>query len=163
MIPYYSNPTTRAALLAAVARWRGTPFHDHGNVLGVGVDCIHLAANLYTESGHLDTVPVFGPYHLGGGPHSERDLIHAWLDDSPRFRLAWQCRGLGEIAPRPPQMEFGDLVNFRIGRQPWHVGVVLENGRLCEVHQNARVSDNGSIHDATFRRALRAVWRPVTL
>lgn len=161
MTPYFSNPTTRSALSAAVGRWLRTPFHDHGNVRGVGVDCIHLAANLYCECGLIDRVPNFGPYTISGGHHSERDLIFAWLNDSPCFRLVWQIRAMGETSRELPDIQFGDLVNFRIGRQPWHVGILLDDHRLVEVHQGAKVSDQGSIEDATFRRQLRSVWRPI--
>lgn len=161
MTPYFSNPVALAALQQSADGWLGTPFHGHACVRGVGVDCIHLAAAILTECGHLPAVPDFGPYNLDGGHHEDASKVTDWLKASPRFHLCWrvpfQTPGGSYLMP-------GDVLCFRLGRVPWHVGLFIGGKDFIEVHQNlARTgkAELRNVEEPTWKNALRAVWRPI--
>ena len=113
MTPYFSNPIARAALWPSASSWLGTPFHGHACVRGHGVDCIHLAAAILTECGHLEAVPDFGPYNLDGGHHEDASKVTDWLKNSPRFHLCWR---VPFKTPGGSYLMPSDVLCFRLGK-----------------------------------------------
>ena len=57
----------------------GTPFHAFAAVKGVGVDCVHLGAEIYREAGHIDGYQ-FPTYAIDARQHSSRSALLDWLD-----------------------------------------------------------------------------------
>lgn len=91
--------------------WRGTPYHHHGRVRGVGVDCAMLLAEVYqacelvphVDAGHYPT-----DWHL----HRSEEVFVAWL-----LRL-----GAREVAA--PGL--GDVGLWQFGRTFSHGGIVVD-------------------------------------
>ncbi len=46
----------RAAVVAEAHRWLRTPYHKHGRVLGAGVDCSMLLAEVFEAAGAIPHV-----------------------------------------------------------------------------------------------------------
>lgn len=154
MRAYFDSPTALAALEQVANHWLGTPFAGHQCVAGAGVDCIHLAARVYVETGLLEAVPDFGRYNLDGGQHSPVDRVTEWLITSDRFMLDWSGRQPFKT-PAP-----GDLLCLQLGRQPWHCAVMLDAGEILEVHATSRVARR-PLADPTWSRRVASIWRPI--
>lgn len=101
---------TQQSIIDAALGWEGTPYHHHGRVRGVGVDCAMLLAEVYEAAGlipHVD--PGFYPtdWHF----HQDGELYLDWL-----LRYA-----VPVTDPQP-----GDAVLYRFGRVGSHGGIVLQ-------------------------------------
>jgi hypothetical protein len=55
---FFDSVEQRDNLVCIARSWLGTPFHPHAAIRGVGVDCVHLLAEIYRESG------LFAGYEL---------------------------------------------------------------------------------------------------
>ena len=157
MIDYYSSPLAVSTLLQAAHGWQGTPFEAFQCARGAGVDCVHLAAALYVESGHLRAIPRFPRYTMDGGKHSTKNVIRDWLEASGQFRLLFEKTPLRPVA-EPPSI--GDLLCFDLGRVEWHVGVMVNGNEFVEVHERA-TAGRRTLADSTWSRRLKAIWRPI--
>jgi cell wall-associated NlpC family hydrolase len=145
----------RAVLLECAAKpWIGTPFVAHSQVVGAGVDCVHLCAALYLATGALDK---FQPpaYALDGGHHNASSQVTDWLDKHPSFkRMSRPSIDAGALEP-------GDLLCFRFGKTEHHVGVLLHHGRFVHAPFR-RLVEYSSINEGVYRKCLQAVYRPMT-
>lgn len=104
------SATTRQAIVAEAQRWEGTPYHHHGRMLGVGVDCAMLLAEVYAA---LGLAPALDPGHYAPDWHLHR---------SEEQFLAWVARaGAVEV----PQPGLGDVGVWRFGRTYSHGGIVI--------------------------------------
>ena len=125
----------RAAVVAEARRWLGTPYHHMGRVLGAGVDCATLPAEIYAACGVMSCLNVaFYPqdWHLHRGDERYLAVVTAIA---------------GEVANPLP----GDFVLWRFGRCLAHgaividwpviihalnpVGVVLDDGESAGLNQ----------------------------
>jgi cell wall-associated NlpC family hydrolase len=152
--PYFANDTRLAQIFAVSRTWLGTPFHAHAGIRGAGVDCVHLCAAIYIECGALE---VFNPpkYALDGGQHASRSLVTDWVEKCDRF------------APVTPyqsalrdQLQVGDLLCFQVGRQAWHVGLLVKKTFFVHAFAGVGVVD-GLITQKIWQRRLVAAYRPV--
>ncbi|MHB8520734.1 MAG: C40 family peptidase [Limisphaerales bacterium] len=77
-------------LVTAARSWLGTPFHAHSAIKGAGVDCVHLAAEIYRAAGIIDN---FLPpqYSLDGGQHLDVSVIETYLEGLPQFACVWRA------------------------------------------------------------------------
>lgn len=106
----------RARVVAESGTWIGTPYHHHGCVKGVGVDCAQLLAAVYEVAGlvqHLDLGNYSPQWHL----HQGEEVYLRWLKDVGAVRLA---------PGQSPQA--GDVGVWRFGRTFSHGGIVVEGG-----------------------------------
>lgn len=134
-----------------VARsWIGTPFADHGRTRGVGVDCDHLVAEIYIELGLVKefTPP---PYTLDGWHAAQNNPVAEYLAQSGIFE---------SIPTTTPRHEWrpGDLITIRIGKVPYHLGILLKNLRFIHALRPRGVIES-SMSDATYWVRLNGLYR----
>ena len=108
---------TRAAAVAEALSWLGTPYHHHGRIKGVGVDCAMLLAEVFERAGaveHVDIGPADYPHdwHL----HNVRELFADWL-----------ARYADPLPPEEPPL-LADVGLWRYGLTASHGGIVVEPG-----------------------------------
>lgn len=107
----------REAFVAAARSLVGTPYHAHGRLPGVGVDCIG--------------VPIVSCWLSGIKP---RTFDVQGYSMQPDGTLLARCDEHMTRIPRE-QMQAGDVVVARWGVDPHHFGVVAENkGRRTIIH-----------------------------
>lgn len=101
--------TTRTAFATEARAWLGTPFHWQASLKGVGCDCKGLVAGVARELG----LPEGESLHarLGDYGHDGRVPARLLLD------------GLAATLQRTIAPEAGDVLLFRIGGTPTHLGV----------------------------------------
>ena len=146
---FYNTPARQVELTEAAQRWLGTPFHPHACLRGVGVDCAHLVLSILQETGAIKDWAL-PDYTMDGGDHRDTSLVTEWLEGNPRFQ------SLPEGEPALP----GDLVCFRLGRVPHHVGLVIAPNRFIHAMRNYGVIQS-QLDDPTFAKRLTATFRPV--
>jgi NlpC/P60 family putative phage cell wall peptidase len=102
-------------IVAAARTWIGTPFEHQGRLKGAGVDCAGLVVGVARELGlpHADVD--------GYGRNPRRALLEA--------ELAAQMDPIALAELRP-----GDVLLFRIEREPQHLGIVSSIEPLAVVH-----------------------------
>lgn len=133
-------------LQGAAAEWLNarTPFVLRGHSRRFGVDCVHLAHALYTESG-IALPPIPRDYFIDESRHSRTGKLLAWIESSGCFTAVPVG---GDYRP-------GTILCGEVGLAPYHVAVVFEPGRA--VHA---IRDHGvcsiSIRDPLFRKVNHA-------
>lgn len=127
-------------------RWIGTPFRKGAAILGAGVDCVHLALEIYREAG-LPITDTFGDYSLDGGRHLETSKVVSWLKESPHFKRV-ECD------------EPGDLILFRIGGVEHHVGVGVSGSTFVHAIKKHGVIES-NLADSTWTKRRSLVYRPI--
>lgn len=117
------TPAQRKAVVAEATTWLSTPYHSHGRIKGVGVDCAMLLLETYSRAGII--VP-FDPGH-----YPEQFGLHR----SEEQFLGFVERYATEIdAPRA-----GDCVLFRFGRCYSHGGIMVDEVRLIHAVMRERM------------------------
>ncbi len=113
----------RAAVVAAVRAWIGTPYHHAADVKGVGVDCAMLLVRVYCDLGLV-------------GPFDPRPYTRDWMlhRDEERY--------LGFLLARTHLVDtpgLGDVILFKIGRCFAHGGIVTTTAplRICHAFSPA--------------------------
>ena len=100
----------RLAVVQEALCWLGTPYHHQGRVMGAGVDCGMLLAEVFEGAGVLPhVIPEDYPadWHL----HRDGERMKALVTEHAR----------PVDAPLP-----GDIVLFRYGRCLSHAAIVIE-------------------------------------
>jgi hypothetical protein len=93
---------------------------------------------------------------MDGGQHAEQSRVIDYLERSGRFDLVWK-----QEEEKPLAIIAGDLLCFKIGRQPHHVGIAVSPVKFVHVHRGHPVKES-LVNDTTFRKRLTHVYRPVT-
>jgi|WetSurMetagenome_2_1015567.scaffolds.fasta_scaffold274631_2 hypothetical protein len=148
MIAFFSTAERIAQLHLAAQRWDGTPFIAHACACGRGVDCVHLAAALYIESGALAR---FDPpaYTLDAGSHNNTSQVLDYLVHDAHFA---EVSATGLMA--------GDALALNVRLSSHHVGVMLDGERFIHVLFN-RGTMVSSLKEQLYSRRIVAVYRPV--
>lgn len=136
--------STPRQLVAQEARaWLGTPYHHHGRIRGVGVDCAMLLAEVYQACGivgHLDPGHYATDWHL----HRSEELF-----------LGWASANATEV--QTPAL--GDVGIWRFGRTYSHGGIVVQVDPLpiiVHAHLPSRAVVATALHEHPFSgRAVR--------
>ena len=145
--PFIQSESDQERLLAIIESWLGTPFHAHAGIKSVGVDCVHLVAEIYREAGLLEECR-FPAYAIDAGQHRQDSMLLEWLDRSPNFQRVEEGR------------EVGDLFCFRFGRSAHHLGICAGGSKF--IHALLRRSVRYALlDDPTYGRRLVATYRPV--
>jgi cell wall-associated NlpC family hydrolase len=113
-----SEPSARAAVVAAARAWRGTPYHHAADIKGVGADCAMLLVRVYCD---LGLVEKFDPR-----PYTNDWMLHR---DDEKFLGFLLARAHVVETARP-----GDVILFRYGRCYSHGGIVTSADPLTIVH-----------------------------
>jgi cell wall-associated NlpC family hydrolase len=143
--------TDRQRHLAHVAQsWLGTPFHPHAAIRGVGVDCVHLLAEICREP-DLFAGYELPRYTMDGGDHTDASQVLSWLEAHPRFR---------RIDLASEALAAGDLITFRLGRVAHHVGPILSQKTFLHAIRDCGVLES-RIDEKTYARRLLQAYRPV--
>ena len=121
------TPEQRCAVVAEARSWLHTPYHHHGRIKGVGVDCAQLLCAVYEECGVVPHVDP-GFYPTDWFLHRSEELFSHWL-----FKYA----GVFEQSTQEPQP--GDVALFRFGRCFSHGAIVVEGGLLVHAYINRGV------------------------
>lgn len=135
----------RAAFVAAARGWLGTPFHHQAAVRQVGCDCIGLLRGVAAELG------------LSQGTVGETRYQGYSRAPDPRLLL----RGLGESLTRVEGGLAGalpgDILLFRIDRDPQHLAIMTDAGMIHAYARRLRVVEHGI--DDTWRARFVSAWR----
>lgn len=99
----------RAAVVAEARSWLGTPYHPHGRLKGVGVDCAMLPAEVYHATGLIPRLEV-EPYPVDWHLHRDEERYLTKVLDH---------------AHEVPCSQPGDLVLYRWGRCFAHGAIVV--------------------------------------
>ena len=112
----------REAVITEARTWLGTPYHHHGRLKGVGVDCGQSLCAIYEAAGV--TAPIDpGTYSTAWHLHRNEELYVQWLER------------VGAVRTEQPQA--GDVALFRFGRTFSHGGVLVDRHTVLHayVHQ----------------------------
>ena len=150
MNAFFDSVEQRDNLVRIARSWLGTPFHPHAAIRGVGVDCVHLLAEIYRETG-LFAGYELPRYTMGGGDHADVSLVVSWLEAHPRFR---------RLDLAADTLAAGDLVTFRLGRVAHHVGLMLSEKTFLHAIRDCGVLES-RIDEKTYARRLLQAYRPV--
>ncbi len=116
----------------------GTPFHHQGRRAGIGLDCIGLIVHAMQAAG----LEVRDCIDYGRRPEGERLL------------QALAAHGFYKAET----IEAGDVLIFRIGREPQHAGLALDAARMIHAYTPiGRVVETGL--GETWQRRLTGIYR----
>jgi cell wall-associated NlpC family hydrolase len=103
--------TTRQDAVNEALTWLGTPYHHHGRVKGVGVDCGQILIAVYSAVGKTQarTIEYAHDWHLH---HGEEQFL-AFLDSFGAHEIT--------TAPQP-----GDIAVYKFGRCFSHGAIVID-------------------------------------
>lgn len=113
----------RERVVREALSWVGTPYHHHGRLRGVGVDCAMLLAEVYSAAGVIER-PAPGIYPVDWHLHRNEEIFLGWLGRVGAWRTD---------EPRP-----GDVAIYRFGRTFSHGAVVVDD-ELRVVHSYIRL------------------------
>lgn len=104
----------RAELVHEAMSWLDTPYHHHGRIKGVGVDCAMLLCEVFERCGLVDRVE---PGHYPSDWHLNRsdEIFMGQLERAGAVRVA---------CPQP-----GDIGLFQFGRCFSHGAIVVTHDR----------------------------------
>jgi cell wall-associated NlpC family hydrolase len=114
---------TRTRIIQEARTWIGTPYHDHGGVKGVGVDCAHLLVKVYSAVGLVPeniNLPDYTPFWY---LHSDSD---------------WGLEELAKYTQDVDVLEVGDILIFKFGRAYSHGCIVSCLSPLTVIHAYGR-------------------------
>jgi cell wall-associated NlpC family hydrolase len=94
--------------------WVGTPYHHHGRVKGVGVDCAQILAAVYEDAGVIPHTEL-GNYPREWHLHHDEERYTGWLKKAGGTQVE------GDVLQ-------GDIAVFRFGRTFSHGAIVVSAG-----------------------------------
>lgn len=109
----------RDAVIKAAESWLGTPYHSHGRLKGVGVDCATLIIETYAEANVIENIfPKYSPdWHL----HRSEELYAEWVK-----KYATQIDEPGRA----------DLIVWRFGRTYSHGAIHVGAGEIIHSYKD---------------------------
>ena len=135
-----NQSAVRSMIIQEAKSWLGTPYHNLGDVKGVGVDCAMLLVRVYCD---LQLVPLFDPrpYHPEWYLHRNEQLYLA---------------GMERYSHRVESALPADIAVFRFGRSPSHGAIILDDQYMLHAH---KPSGSVVIHErSTFADRLHGYW-----
>jgi cell wall-associated NlpC family hydrolase len=126
------TPTQVQAVITEAQSWLGTPYHSHGRLKGVGVDCAMLLLETYSRAGII--IP-FDPGHYPEqfGLHRSEEQFLGFVE-----RYATEIK-----APTP-----GGCVLFKYGRCYSHGGIMITKTRLIHAVMREQAVGYADLSDA---------------
>lgn len=112
-----SEAAQRSAVVTEAMTWLGTPYHHHGRIKGVGVDCLTLLAEVFERAGLVA--------HVDPGNYSTQWYMH-------RSEELYQ-QGLMRYCVRRPdgsRVLPGDVLLYRVGRCYSHGAIAVHHGQI---------------------------------
>jgi NlpC/P60 family putative phage cell wall peptidase len=116
----------------------GTPFHHQGRVSGIGLDCIGLVVHALKCA----------------GLHIEDSTDYGRQPEGKRLEAALRAHGYTRVE----DIQAGDILLFRIKREPQHVALAISSDTMVHAYAPAgRVVESGL--GETWHRRLVSVFR----
>ena len=115
------------AVIVAVRRWLGTPYHDQASLRGVGCDCLGLARGVWRDV-------------VGAEPQAVPPYSRDWGETGVREVLAVGARGMMIEIPLA-QIGPGALVLFRMAPRAIakHVGILTAPDQFIHAYDRLGV------------------------
>lgn len=110
----------RARVETIAREFIGTPFHDHAELKGVGVDCATLLKCVFTEAGVIEPF-MLDHYSPQFFLHQAEERYVGWVE---KF-----AREIPQDAAQP-----GDVVLYKIGLCFAHGGLIVQPGWPAIIH-----------------------------
>jgi cell wall-associated NlpC family hydrolase len=131
-----AEPEQRAAVVREAESWLGTPYHHHGKIKGVGVDCGQILIKVYSAVGLCDDFDT--------GYYAPQWSLH----HSAEQYLAWVKRYARQVAqPTGP----GDFVLWQFGRTLSHSCIIVDwPGKVIHAHRAAGMVEWADASKAPF-------------
>lgn len=133
---------TRARIVREAREWLRTPYHHHGRIKHVGVDCANLLCAVYEAAAAVPPV-VLPHYPVDWHLHHSEELFLQWLAKVG----AWPVQ-----TPAP-----GDVAVFRFGRTFSHGAVMVESDLAVHAYVKAEVMLT-RLHEAPLAGRERQFW-----
>ena len=111
--------TIRQSIVVEALSWEGTPYHHHGRIKGVGVDCAMILAEVYYAVGLLEDRVEPGIYPPDWHQHQYHELYREWLE-----RYADQVN-----EPLP-----GDVALYKFGHVASHAAIVIDWPQVIQAY-----------------------------
>lgn len=109
----------RDLVVAEASRWLGTPYHHHGRLQGVGVDCAMLLVEVFERCGLVPRLDV-GFYPRDWHLHRSEELYLGWMERAGAHPVQ---------TPAP-----GDVGLWRFGRTFSHSGIVVSDAEAVHAY-----------------------------
>ena len=118
---------TRQQIIDEALTWVGTPYQHQAMCKGYGVDCAMLAAGVSKQLGLLtvDDLKNIPPYPRDWHMHQDFPM----LTDS--------MKAIGCIQKNIEDRLPGDIVVFKIGRVPSHLGILVTQDSMVHAYGNS--------------------------
>ena len=110
--------------------WLGTPFQHQAMVKGSGVDCAMFVAGVALNVG------LVSPDELINIPNYPREWhLH---QDFPMLNTIMESFGCKKVdIDSIEAIDAGDILVFKFGRVPSHLGLMLENGEMIHAYSGS--------------------------
>lgn len=149
----------RAAVVAEIRTWIGTPYHHMACVKGAGVDCAMILKAAFEGAGLVEpfTVPKYThDWHFHQNREAYIGMITEYLTETTTGDLTLEERASDpEFKPLP-----GDIIMFKIGRTYSHGCMVTEWPFVVHAtHGSNRVEEITALGTAMARRPSKVFTR----
>lgn len=166
MIPFFNTRERIEKLIHEAYLWLGTPFCHHAHARGYGVDCVHLASEIYQACGILID-DRFPDYTMDGGCRLDVSLLEKVIIEQGNFEKQEMPAVFSTVNMEPwnpttmtPISRIGDLLVFRTGRVSHHVGVKTLDNKFIQARQQFGTIET-EVGDQRYRDLLVGVFRPL--
>lgn len=135
------TPTQRAIVNEAMS-WDGTPYHHHGRIKGVGVDCAMILCEVYHAVGLVERVDP-GNYPTDWHQHQHREMYREWLE---------------RYADKVDDPQPGDVLLYKFGKVGSHAAIVLDYPKVIHAYIREGVVQ-ADAEGGWLAGRLDSVWR----
>ena len=115
-----SPAVDRSAIVAEALSWVGTPYHHHGRIKGVGVDCAQILIAIYCDALRLAPPIDVGTYSTQWHLHRGEEVYLDWLATGGAHQVQ---------TPAP-----GDIAVFRFGRTFSHSAICVADNEFVHAY-----------------------------
>jgi hypothetical protein len=154
MSPFFGSHERRAALLANLKAWKGTPFWGgcgHKAKCGIGADCVSFVESVLVELTAIE--PILWPkYVVQGGGLTMFELIVESIEKIPNVRPIWMP------GQELPIMLEGDFFLRSLGVDFHHMGIFAGSNTVWHSRPGKGVC-TANWHDRFALKDLKRIYR----
>lgn len=137
--------TTRSAICAEARSWLRTPYHHHGDIKDVGVDCAMILVRVYSAVG-------LTPHDFDPRPYAQDWHLHHTEEKYLGFVNAYAT----EVSIPLP----GDIALWRFGRAYSHAAIILDtDGTILHAYKDAQMVVLGNLSETTLSKREHKFFR----
>jgi cell wall-associated NlpC family hydrolase len=147
--PFYHNAERLFQLAEKAEALMGTPFAFNAMVPQAGIDCVHVCAWVYLQTGFLKAFNP-PPYALDSATHTADSQLLGWFATHPEFE---------EVV----KLKAGDSICFNLGLSEHHVGLMDTDFTFVHVmpRPGKAVARNSVAAEHYYRRRVTHIFRPI--